>query len=456
MRSKRKRQSGTVDVVHPRAAGIDIGSREHWVAVTPGLDEDPVRSFHSFTTDLNALADWLEACGVETVAMESTGVYWIPLYELLEERGFEVYLVDARHARNVPGRKSDVLDCQWLEQLHRYGLLRASFRPEDSIVRLRAYLRQRERLVQLAAMHIQHMQKALTQMNLQLHHVISDISGKTGLLILRAIVQGDRDPQALAQYRDGRCRASVEVIEASLQGNYREEHVFALQQALELYDVCHEKITACDEQAEQVLASLAPDDAPTPLPPASRTHRKPRGNEPRFEIRDPLHRLCGGVDLSQIEGLGPYSAMRLISEIGTDLHRWPTQKHFCSWLRLAPRTKISGGKVLDRRTPKGSPRAAGILRQAATTLRRTDTALGAFYRRMAARVGPGKAVVATARKLACIIYTMLTTGEPYQPQTTTQYERQNRTRTLRSLARRAKSLGYQIVELPPQEAESVS
>ncbi len=247
MASKRVRRSGGVEVVHPRAAGIDIGSREHWVAVSPGLDEEkPIRSFPSFTGDLHALADWLAACGVQSVAMESTGVYWIPLYELLDERGFDVCLVDARHTHNVPGRKSDVLDCQWIEQLHRHGLLRASFRPDDSIVRLRAYLRQRDRLVQMAATHIQHMQKALTQMNVQLHHVISDVTGKTGLQILRAIARGARDPQELAQHRDGRCRASHEVIAASLVGNDREEHVFALQQALELYDVYPEKILACD------------------------------------------------------------------------------------------------------------------------------------------------------------------------------------------------------------------
>lgn len=452
MASKRVRRSSGVEIVHPRAAGIDIGSREHWVAVSPGLDEKPIRPFRSFTADLHALADWLSECGVESIAMESTGVYWIPLYELLDERGFDVCLVDARHTRNVPGRKSDVLDCQWIERLHRHGLLRASFRPDDSIVRLRSYLRQRDRLVQMASTHIQHMQKALTQMNVQLHHVISDVTGKTGLQILRAIARGDRDPQMLAQYRDGRCRSSEEVIAASLVGNYREEHVFALQQALEFYDVCQEKIFACDAQTEQVLSSMAPEDAPRPLP-AARSRRKPRGNEPRFEIRDPLFRLCGGVDLSQIDGLGPYSAMRLIGEIGTDIRRWPTEKHFCSWLRLAPGTKITGGKVLDGRTPKGSPRAANILRQAATTLRRTDTALGAFYRRMAARVGPGKAVVATARKLACIIYTMLSTGRPYERQNATLYDRQNRERTLRSLKRRAKSLGFQLI---PQPEQSVS
>ncbi len=451
MASKRRQKgrSPGVRIVHPQAAGVDIGSDRHWVAVTPDLDADPVRSFRSFTGDLHALADWLERCGVESVAMESTGVYWIPLYELLEARGFEVFLVDARHARNVPGRKSDVLDCQWIEELHRYGLLRASFRPEEAIVRMRAYLRQRERLVQMGATHIQHMQKALSQMNLQLHNVISDITGKTGLQILRAIVEGERAPKQLARFRDPRCRASREVIAASLEGHYREEHVFALQQALELYDVCQEKIAACDAQIARTLTALAPDEAPVPLPAAPRSARKPRGNEPRFEIRDPLFRLTGGVDLSQIDGLGPYSALRLVSEIGLDLSRWPTFKHFASWLRLAPGTKISGGKRLDRRTPPGAPRAATILRQAATTLRRTDTALGAFYRRMAARVGAGKAVVATARKLAGIVYDMLTTGRPYQPQTSEAYDLRNRERVRRALQRRAQALGYRLVPQAP-------
>jgi transposase len=448
MSRKRTPSSQTpVSIVHPDAAGIDIGSERHFVAVPADRDPRPVREFRSFTADLERLADWLTQCRVRTVAMESTGVYWIPVFELLERRGFEVRLVDARHVHHVPGRKSDVLDCQWIQQLHSYGLLRGSFRPEASIATLRSYLRQRERLVQMAVTHVQHMQKAFTQMNIQLHHVISDLTGKTGMRIVRALVAGEYDPEALAEHRDPRCRASRQEIAASLRGHYRAEHLFAVRQALELYDVCQQKIADCDREIEQRLEELTKQTVvPKPLPPTR--PRKAQGNEPLFEIRDPLFRLTGGIDLTQIEGIGPYSALRLISEIGTDMSRWPSEQHFCAWLRLAPGTQISGGRRLDRRTPRGAPRAATLLRQAATTLRRTQTALGAFYRRVAARSGAGKAVVATAHKLARIIYALLQSGGTYQPLPASHYEARFRERTLRSLQRRARSLGYVLVAAP--------
>jgi transposase len=332
--------------INRRAAGVDIGATFHVAAVPADLDTEPVRSFRSFTADLNQLADWLVKLGITTVAMESTGVYWIPLFEILEARGLEVVLVNARDAKNVPGRKTDVNDAQWIQQLHTYGLLRASFRPTADIAALRAYLRHRERLVEYAASHVQHMQKALMQMNVQLHHVVSDITGVTGMTILRAIVAGERNPDVLAQYRDVRCKASVETIREALIGNYRPEHLFALRQAIELYDTYGAKLKDCDVEIEQCLRSLPKDDetaSPDPAPaPRARQAQK---NEPRFEIRTLLYTLLG-VDLTQIHGFGPYSVLRIVAECGAEMTRWPTAKHFTSWLTLAPGSKISGGKVL--------------------------------------------------------------------------------------------------------------
>ena len=350
--------------INPNAAGIDCGSAAHYVAVPADRDPTPVRAFPTFTTDLHRLADWLTACGVTTVAMESTGVYWIPLYEILEARGLAVALVNARHVKNVPGRKSDVVDCQWLQELHSVGLLRGSFRPAATIAALRALLRHRETLVESAATHVHRMQKALVEMNLQLPLVLTDITGVTGLRIIRDIVAGQTDPHALAQHRDHRCQASEAEITAALTGHYRPEHVFVLQQNLELFDAFQRQLAACDAAIEahvQTLAAQAPAPA-GPLPPP-RTRKKPRDNEPRFDIRTPLHQLTG-VDLTQIDALGPYSALRLLAEIGTDMSRWPTEKHFTSWLTLAPHNKISGGRLLSSRTLPSANRAAAILRMA--------------------------------------------------------------------------------------------
>jgi transposase len=356
--------------INPNAAGIDCGSEEHYVAVPADRDATPVRSFKTVTAELHRLADWLTACGVTTVAMESTGVYWIPLYEILESRGLDVVLVNARHVKNVPGRKTDVVDCQWLQELHSVGLLRGSFRPTAAIAALRAFLRHRETLVQSAAIHAQRMQKALVQMNLQLPTVITDITGVTGLRILRDIIAGQTDPHALAQHRDHRCQASEAEITAALTGHYRPEHVFVLQQNLELFDAFQRQLSACDVAIEahvQTLAAQAPAPAgPLPTP---RTRRKPCDNEPRFDMRTPLHQLTG-VDLTQIDALGPYSALRLLAEIGTDMSRWPTEKHFTSWLTLAPHNKISGGRLLSSKTQPSANRAAGILRLAAMSLGR--------------------------------------------------------------------------------------
>jgi transposase len=441
------RVSPTVlDRMNPNVAGIDCGSAEHFVAVPPDRDPTPVQSFTTFTSDLVRLADWLTACRVTSVAMEATGVYWIPIYEILEARGFEVLLVNARHLKNVPGRKSDVSDCEWIRELHSVGLLRGSFRPTEAIVALRAYLRHRQTLIEGAGTYVQRMQKALVQMNLQLPLVVSDITGVTGLRILRDIVAGQRDPQHLAEHRDHRCRASKADIVAALTGHYRPEHLFVLQQNLELFDACQTQLAACDRAIDahlQTLTAAAATPA-TPLP-TPRVTKKPRENEPRFEIRIPLHHLTDGVDLTQIDGIAPYTALKLISEIGTDVRRWATEKHFTSWLTLAPKNKISGGRLLSSRTQPSANRAAAILRMTAMTLGRTQTALGAFYRRLAARIGKPQAITATARKLAILVYRALKGTLVYRDPGADAYDVQQRTRVLRRLRQRAATLGFELV-----------
>jgi len=439
------------------AAGIDVGSASHFVAVPADRDPKPVREFRSFTADLHRLADWLVACRVDTVAMESTGIYWIPLFEILKDRGLEVLLVNARHLKNVPGRKSDVLDCQWLQELHTYGLLRGSFRPEPPIAALRTYLRHREVLVEYAASHTQQIQKALTLMNLQLTNVLSDVVGVTGMAILRDILAGERDPKVLARHRDARCKATEAEIVASLTGNYRPEHFFTLRQTVELYDVYHEKIAACDRQLEALLATLAKEEPKTPassLPPA-RTRKKPRNNEPSFEIRSPLYALAG-ADITQIEGIGPYTALRVLGEIGTDMSPWKSAKHFTSWLTLAPRNRISGEKLLSSKTPPSANRLAKLFRQAAVSVGRTQTALGAFYRRLAARIGKAKALTATARKIAAAVYAVLSRGRLHLDPGADAYNLRYRARTLATIRRRAKDFGFQLVpatQTPPPAGE---
>ncbi len=432
-----------ISVIHPHAAGIDIGSKFHVVAVGAECDPEPVRSFRSFTADLYALAQWLEQSGVTTVAMESTGVYWIPVFEILEARGFEVLLVNARQAKNVSGRKTDVNDAQWLQKLHSYGLLSASFRPRHDVATLRSYLRQRERLLEYAAAHIQHMQKALMQMNLQLHHVVSDITGTTGMKIIRAIVAGERSAEVLAQHRDIRCKASSEVIRAALIGHYQAEHVFELTQALTLYDFYQTQIMQCDQRIELALKQLQTDIEPvtTPLPKAR--HRTKQPNSLSFDVRAALYGVLG-VDLTQIHSLGPYLALKLVAECGADMSRWPSEKHFTSWLCLAPGNKISGGKILSSKTRRSSSKAAAVLRLAATTIGRTDTALGAFYRRLSARIGKAKAVTATARKVAVLFYNTLRYGMDYVDPGAAYYEERHRQKILGNLARRAESFGYTL------------
>ncbi len=430
------------------AAAIDVGASSHFVAVPPGRDSTDVREFATFTSDLYRLADWLQACQVDTVVMESTGVYWIPLFEILEDRGFTVRLVDARHVKHVSGRKSDVLDCQWLQQLHTYGLLQGAFRPTEEIAVLRSYLRQRAMLIRYAAAHVQHMQKALQQMNVLLHQVVRDITGLTGMTIIRAIVAGERDPQVLAQHRDYRCRRSAAAIAQSLTGNYRVEHVFALTQALALYDSYQAQIALCDQQIEQYLHTFTPVTMELPPPGPAKQHNK---NDLAFDVQTILYQITG-VDLTRIDGIGASTALAVISEIGTDMNRWPSVKHFTSWLGLCPGTKVSGGKVLGSKTKPAANRAAATLRMAAVSLARSESALGAYYRRMAARVGKAQAVTATAHKLARLIYSMLRYGTEYVDAGQEYYERQYKERVVRNLNQRAKALGFELVPIPVVEA----
>lgn len=440
-------------MVNPNAAAVDVGSTMHMAAVNPFSCDMPVRAFGTFTQDLHTLADWFSDCGVTSVAMESTGVYWRPAFEILEARGFEVILVNARYAKNVPGRKTDVSDAGWLRQLHSYGLLRGSFRPDAEIATLRAYMRQRERLTEYAAAHIQHMQKALMEMNLQLHHVVSDITGATGMKIIRSIVAGERDPDMLAEHRDVRCKSSPETIRAALVGNDRAEHIFALAQSLDLYDVYKAKVQECDHRLEEAVAALTVK-AVEELPPLPKARIKGRQvNAPAFDVRAALYGVLG-TDLTQIHGLGPSLALKLVAECGTDLRAWKTAKHFTSWLCLAPGNKISGGKLLSSKTRRSSSRAAALLRLAATTIGRSDTALGAFYRRLSARIGKQKAVTATARKIAVLFYNAIRHGMTYQDQGAAAYDERHRQRVLANLQRRAKTLGYALAPVPPEPAVS--
>jgi transposase len=433
--------------INLNAAGIDVGSERHLVAVPEGRDEISVREFGTFTTDLEALAAWLKKCGVTTVAMESTGVYWIPLFELLERRGLEVKLVDARHVKNVSGRKSDVLDCQWIQQLHTYGLLAGAFRPPDEVCVLRSYLRQREMLTQAASMHIQHMQKALQQMNLLLHNVVSDITGATGMKIIKAILAGERDPRVLARHRHELCKHSSATIAKSLVGNYREEHLFALRQAVDLYEIYQRKIADCDEAIVKHLENR-PDVSDDDLPPTEK-HIKARDRVRNgVDVRELLFKKSG-VDLFTIPGLGADTLLTLASEVGFDLTPWKTEKHFASWLGICPGTKRSGGKVLDAKTKRNPNRAAQAFRMAASSLHHSQTALGAFYRRIKVRSSGQQAVTATAHKIARIYYAILTKGTSYVELGQHAYEQRYKERRLDHLKAQAKSFGFQLVPSTP-------
>jgi len=447
------KQLDVLQQLNLNAAGLDIGASEIYACVPAGRDEQSVRVFETFTVDLYALADWLAACDIDTVAMESTGIYWIPIYEILEARGFNVHLVNARHLKNVPGKKTDVLDCQWIQQLHTYGLLRASFRPPDDICALRALVRHRDNLIRFRSAHIQHMQKALKLMNVQLTQVISDITGVTGLRIIRSIVAGERDPHVLARLRNSRCAKSEAEIAKALQGNYRLEHLFVLKQALAQYDFYQQQIQECDAELEALYASLASQEqdnqeAAPPKPKRS----KPRKNQPHFDLATSLYHVVG-IDLTAVDGIDALTAQTIISEIGLDMSKWPSVKHFASWLGLAPHNDKSGGKILRSRTKKTQNQANTAFRIAAQSLSRSQSASGAFYRRMRAKHGPAKANVATAHKLARIVYHMLKYRKAYVDPGEAHYEQQYRERTIRNLERRAAKLGLQL--LPTAEEASV-
>lgn len=425
------------------AAAIDVGATSHWVAVPPEGRAESVREFGVFTADLYRIADWLQQCGVKRVALESTGVYWIPLFEVLEERKFEVRLVDARKVKNVSGRKSDLLDCQWLRQLHSYGLLAGAFRPAEEVLPLRAYLRQRQMLVGYAAQHIQHMQKALQLMNLRLDNVVTDITGLTGMRIIKAILGGERDARKLVEEnRHGGCHTSAEVMMKSLVGNFRPEHLFALQQAVELYEEYRAKIAACEAAIEAYLKTLEPvTAADLPSPPAGGGTKK--AAEFAFDVRVEMYRKIG-VDLFRLPGFNEETVLRLLSETGRDLSRWPSEKHFASWLSLCPGTKKSGGKVLSSRTQPSRNRAAEALRRAAVSAGRTETELGAYFRRKRAQKGPAGAVTATAHKLAKLYYVLVKEQQEYAPQSAAQYEAKQQQRTLQKLTKQAAQLGYEL------------
>jgi transposase len=427
------------------AAGIDVGSQHHYVSVSEDRDGDTIRRFGCYTPELEAMAHWLKGCGVKTVVMESTGVYWMPVFRVLESHGLEVTLVNPQHVKYVPGRKTDVADCQWLRQLHTFGLLRGAFVPPQEVAAMRTYWRQRKELVESAGREVLHMQKALTQMNVQLHVALSDITGVSGMKILRAIVSGQHDPVKLAALANAQVRSTHAEIAQALSGHYSAEHLFVLKQALELYDVIQAKIQDCDEQLARYLSHFRSQADPETLPPhPKRSKRGRRKNEPHFDLRSEIWRITG-VDFSRIDGIDSMVAFTVLSEIGFDVSAFPTEDEFASWLGLCPNNSITGGRVKRRRTRPVVNRAADALRVAAQTLWHSNSYLGAYYRRFAARLGAPKAITATAHRLARILYRALKYGQQYVDKGEQHLEQQHRERTLKSLTKRAKELGYILV-----------
>jgi len=439
----------SLEVIHPNAAGIDIGNESHYVAVPPARDSEPVRRFGCTTAELKAMANWLQQCGVRTVAMQSTGVYWIAVYDILEQAGLEVYLVNARDTKNLPGRKSDVQESQWLMKLHTYGLLRNSFRPSQEIRTMRTYWRQRNDLVQSAGRHIQRIQKALTQMNIQLANVLSDVSGMTGQAIIKAILAGERDPHKLAAFRDHRVKASGEEIARSLEGNWEEDLLFVMQQEQDGFEFCQKQMSECDRQLEQYLQQMEDRSAGTNLPEEKRKERlkKKKGNKPRFDLRTGLFRMTG-TDLTRIDGIDVMTAMTILSEAGWDMSKWETEDHFVSWLRLCPDNRISGDKIIGKGRLPTNNRVSIALKMAANTLRTSKTYLGAQFRRLRSRLDTPVAIKAMAAKLARLVYRMLRYGMKYVDQGAAFYEAQHRQLQIKHLKSKAAKLGFQLIQVP--------
>jgi transposase len=446
----RKMQSEDIslEVVHPDAAGIDIGNEAHYVAVPPGRDSQPVRRFGCTTAEIKELADWLTQCGIRTVAMQSTGVYWIAVYDILEEAGLEVYLVNARETKNLPGRKSDIQESQWLMKLHTYGLLRNSFRPPQEIRTMRTYWRQRHDLVRAAGRHIQRMQKALTQMNLQLANVLSDISGRSGQAIIHAILKGERDPHELAALCDSRVKASEDEIARSLEGNWQEDLLFVLQQEQHGYEFCQKQMVECDQCLEHYLQKRADRSRGKSLPEEKRKGRlkKKQGNAPQFGLRGEMFRMTG-VDLTQIDSIDLMTAMTIFSEAGWDVSKWKTEDHFVSWLRLCPDNKISGDKIVGKGRLPITNRVTIALKMAASTLRMSNSYLGAQFRRFRTKLGAPVAIKAMAAKLARLVYRMLRYGMQFVDRGAEFYEAQHRKLQINHLKRKAAQLGFQITEI---------
>lgn len=428
-------------LIHPDAAGIDVASREHFVAVPPDRDPKPIRRFGCYTADLIAMAEWLKSCGIKTVAMESTGVYWVPVYDVLQQYGFEVHLVDARQTKNVSGKKSDVQDCEWVRRLHSYGLLSSAFRPKKEIVPLRAYWRHRKNLVEQCARQIQLMHKALEQMNVQLHKVVTDVTGQTGMAIIRAIAAGEREPEQLVLFRHRSCKLGKEEFVAALSGNFKPEHVFSLQQSLSAFDSFQDQLRQCDLTIQASMAKLPTrGESPTPKPVVKR-----RKNQPHFDLRTEQIRVSG-VDLCAIPGIDVLTAQTVFTEVGLDVDRFPSEKHFASWLCLSPNNRKTGGRIRSRHTRRSAHRLTTSLGVAAQSVGRSKTALGAFYRRLSARLGPSQANTATARKLACLIYRMLKYGQAFVEQGQEAYEAAYHKHALQRLRRHAHNLGFKLLD----------
>jgi len=437
----------SLECIEPNAAGIDVGATEIYVAVPPERAAEPVRCFKTFTSDLREMAAWLERCGITTVAMESTGVYWIPPYEILEDAGIRVCLVNSHYVRHVPGRKSDVSDCQWLQYLHTVGLLKPSFRPDAAICALRSLSRHRAGLVESAAVHIQHMHKALTQMNLQIHHVLSDITGISGMSIVEAIVAGQRDPVQLAGLCHAKVHADRQTVIKSLTGNYRPEHLFTLKQSLAAYQSYQRLLAECDQEIQRLTNSMSGKiDPGAPSSSTQSSPQKRRKNQFHFDMRSELHRLFG-VDLTAVPGINALTAHTLLAEVGPDLSRFPSADAFANWLALCPGNKKSGGRVLSSRTRPTNSRLSHALRVAAQTLARSRSYLGNFYRSMRARLGAPQAITAAAHKLARILYHLLTTGDAYDESVFAREQLKQNLRLHKRLTKQAESLGFQLIPL---------